>query len=78
MRDIVLELIQVFLGRTFPKWSSESNPDEPLYPLNSFGSEEKGHTPHFLQEGEEPSKSKHQASCDKVFWVEVSTCGPMT
>lgn len=39
--------------------------------------EKKGCTPHILQKGEESNESKHQASCDKVVWVEVPSCGLM-
>ena len=77
MGDLAPEMIQGKLGRTFPKNISGSNTDEPPCSLNSADTEKKGRIPHLLQKGEEPNKSKHQASCDKVVWVEVPSCGPM-
>lgn len=47
----------------------------PHHPLNPAESGKKGHIPHLLQKGEEPNESKHQASCDKVVWMEVLSSG---
>lgn len=76
MGNLAQEMIQGKMGRTFFKHSSGSNTDEPPCPLNPPDFEEKGCIPHLLWKGEEQNESKHQASCDKVVWVEVPSCGP--